>query len=128
MPNLPAILSSPPLVVPAQGPSSPTAAAGHFEHEIPFQDLQLGKLLGSGSFGDVCVYTLPPCNTLPVAFDGNCVVRCSYSAVWCGSSVAVKMLKVGSTSNKELVQDFKRCVIPVLRPHHVFPSALNPKP
>ena len=28
--------------------------------------------------------------------------------MWCGSSVAVKMLKVGSSSNKELVQDFKR--------------------
>jgi hypothetical protein len=34
-------------------PSSPSSAAGHFEHEIPFQELQLGKLLGSGSFGDV---------------------------------------------------------------------------
>jgi hypothetical protein len=59
VPNVPAILSPPPLVVPAQGPSSPTAAAGHFEHEIPFQELQLGKLLGSGSFGDVCAI---PCN------------------------------------------------------------------
>jgi hypothetical protein len=36
---------------------------------------------------------------------------CRYSGVWCGSSVAVKMLKVGSTSNKELVQDFKRCAL-----------------
>ena len=44
-------LSSPPLVA----PPSPSAAAGHFEHEIPFQELQLGKLLGSGSFGDVFV-------------------------------------------------------------------------
>ena len=31
--------------------------------------------------------------------------------MWCGSSVAVKMLKVGSASNKELVQDFKRWAV-----------------
>ena len=51
MPPAMLALSSPPLVA----PPSPSAAAGHFEHEIPFQELQLGKLLGSGSFGDVYV-------------------------------------------------------------------------
>ena len=51
MPPAMLALSSPPLVA----PPSPSAAAGHFEHEIPFQELQLGKLLGSGSFGDVFV-------------------------------------------------------------------------
>lgn len=51
MPPAMLALSSPTLAA----PPSPSAAAGHFEHEIPFQELQLGKLLGSGSFGDVYV-------------------------------------------------------------------------
>ncbi len=59
VPAMPAI-SSPSLAAPALAPSSPSAAAGHFEHEIPFQELQLGKLLGSGSFGDVFVDPPPP--------------------------------------------------------------------
>ncbi len=59
VPIVPAATPPVAVAVPAQAPSSPSAAAGHFEHEIPFQDLQLGKLLGSGSFGDVCVYHIP---------------------------------------------------------------------
>ncbi len=71
MPAMPAI-SSPTLVAPVLAPSSPSAAAGHFEHEIPFQELQLGKLLGSGSFGDVSVDP-PPSYRVPVTRH-NCVI------------------------------------------------------
>jgi hypothetical protein len=59
VPVIPAVAPPAPFAVPVQAPSSPPAASGAFEHEIPFQDLQLGKLLGSGSFGDVYVCRIP---------------------------------------------------------------------
>jgi hypothetical protein len=55
-PVIPAMSHPPPFAAPLPAPSSPSSAsAGQFENEIPFHELQLGKLLGSGSFGDVCV-------------------------------------------------------------------------